>query len=89
MQAADRDTIRAQIKDIISNVTSIPVERIGDDASFATDLELDSLAMLEIGVDVDYAFRLGIEDLDERLGELRTLEHVVDLVATMLTERPD
>ena len=81
----DVGTIRARIKDIIANVTNIAVEEIGDQASFIEDLQLDSLSLLEIGVDVDYAFKLGVPE--ERLQELRTVEDTVDLVLECLAQR--
>jgi acyl carrier protein len=65
---SDDRIIRERVKKIIFNVTRIPIERIGDDAAFREDLELDSLSLLEIGVDLDYEFQLGLEDLEQRLG---------------------
>ena len=79
--------VRDRVKRIIFNVTRIPVERIGDSASFRGDLELDSLSLLEIGVDLDYEFQLGLEDLEQRLGDLPTVDHVVDFVRQRLQER--
>ncbi len=76
------EAIRTKIKEIISNVTSIDPEEIGDKASFVDDLQLDSLSLLEIGVDVDYEFKLGVPE--ERLGELRTVQDSVDLVQQVL-----
>ncbi len=70
--------IRAKIKEIISNVTSIEPAEIADNASFIDDLELDSLSLMEIGVDVDFEFKLGVPE--ERLQELRTVQDSVDLV---------
>jgi acyl carrier protein len=79
--------IRDRVKRIIFNVTRIPVERIGDRAAFREDLELDSLSLLEIGVDLDYEFKLGLEDLEQRLGDMPTVEHVVGFVRERLGER--
>ncbi len=79
------EEIRTKIKEIISNVTNIDVEEIGDEASFVDDLQLDSLSLLEIGVDVDYEFKLGVPE--ERLGELRTVQDSVALVQQVLAEK--
>ena len=79
------EEIRTKIKEIISNVTNIDPEEIGDQASFVEDLQLDSLSLLEIGVDVDYEFKLGVPE--ERLGELRTVQDTVELVQQCLAER--
>ena len=85
--AADEADIRERVKRIIFNVTRIPVERIGDQASFREELELDSLSLLEIGVDLDYEFQLGLEDLEQRLGTMPTVDHVVSFVQLRLQER--
>lgn len=72
------EEIRQKIKEIIANVTNIDPTEIADNASFIEDLSLDSLSLLEIGVDVDYEFKLGVPE--ERLQELRTVQDSVDLV---------
>lgn len=81
----DVEEIRRKIKQIIANVTNIDPEEIGDQASFIDDLQLDSLSLLEIGVDVDYEFKLGVPE--ERLQELRTVQDSVDLVLERLAEK--
>ena len=72
------EEVRNKIKEIIANVTNIDPAEIADNASFVEDLQLDSLSLLEIGVDVDYEFKLGVPE--ERLQELRTVQDSVDLV---------
>ena len=79
--------IRNRIKEIIHNVTNIPVVEIADDASFSDDLALDSLALLEVGVDIDYEFKLGIDDLEENLASIATLPATVDFVSRQLSSR--
>lgn len=74
--------IRQKVKQIISNVTNIPPEEIADDASFVDDLDLDSLSLLEIGVDVDYEFKLGVPE--EELAQLRTVEEAVQMAIRTL-----
>lgn len=83
----DNVAINAKIKEIIANVANLPAGSIADDADLRDDLALDSLSLLEIGVDVDYAFQLGIQDLETRLAELRTLPEVVALVASLRAEK--
>ena len=79
--------VRERIKRVIANVTRIPVEKIGDRADFRDDLGLDSLSMLEIGVDVDQEFALGVEDLEDRLAELATVEDVTRFVLGLIERR--
>lgn len=84
MDVAD---IRTKVKEIISNVTNLDRDEISDGASFVEDLQLDSLSLLEIGVDVDYEFKLGVPE--ERLQELRTVQDAVDLVVATLAARAE
>lgn len=77
--------IRQKIKEIISNVTNLPVDEIPDDARFREDLDLDSLSLLEIGVDVDYEFRLGLPD--EQLQRIGGLDDAVALALQIIAER--
>ena len=79
------EEIRAKVKQIISNVTNIPVEEIGDQASYVDDLNLDSLSLLEIGVDVDYEFKLGLPE--EEMQDVRTVQDAVNLVVQRLKEK--
>lgn len=77
--------VRSKVKQIISNVTNIAPSQIADNASFIEDLNLDSLSLLEIGVDVDFEFKLGVPE--ERLQQLRTVQDSVDLVMQCLAEK--
>ncbi len=81
----DSQKIRGRIVEIVAAVTNIDPAELGDEVSFVEDLGLDSLVMLEIGVDVDYAFKLGVAE--ERLSELRTIGEAVALVEQCLAER--
>ena len=78
VETLSTEEIRSKIKEIIANVTNIDPAEIADNAAFIDDLSLDSLSLLEIGVDVDYEFKLGVPE--ERLQELRTVQDSVDLV---------
>ena len=75
MEAA---AITNQVKAIIANVTGIPVESISDSALFVDDLGLDSLAILEIAVDVEKAFK--IQASDEELQKIRSIQDGVNLI---------
>lgn len=77
--------ITEKIKEIIADVANLDPSEIGDEATFIEDLGLDSLSLLEIGVDVDYQFKLGVSD--ERLKELRSVKDAVELVVQCLADR--
>ena len=89
MQTQETTTVAIadRIKGIIAQVANLDAAKIADDANLRTDLKLDSLSLLEIGVDVDYAFKLGIPDLENQLASLQTLPEVVALVERLLSEQ--
>ena len=78
------EDIRARIKQIIANVAGLNPGRIGDDSTLRDDLKLDSLSLLEIGVDVDLAFKLELPD--EHYKGIDSLPAMVDLVQRRLAE---
>jgi len=82
--AAGAPEIRARIKQIIANVAGLDAAKIPDQASLREDLSLDSLSLLEIGVDVDFTFKLNLPD--ERYKEIQSLDEMVGLVAHRLAE---
>jgi acyl carrier protein len=78
------DEIRRRIKEIIANIGGLAPEKIGDHATLRDDLNLDSLSLLEIGVDVDYSFKLSLPD--ERYRGIESLDELVLLVESRLAE---
>jgi acyl carrier protein len=78
------EEIRTRIKQIIANVAGLNPSRITDDATLRDELKLDSLSLLEIGVDVDLAFKLELPD--ERYKEIDSLPAMVALVQQRLFE---
>ena len=77
--------VRAKIKEVIAQTTSIDPADISDTASFKDDLDLDSLTMLEIGVNVDYEFDLHFPE--EELGKLQTVQDSAELVMKYLAQK--
>ncbi|HEX2253250.1 MAG TPA: acyl carrier protein [Thermoanaerobaculia bacterium] len=81
----DAAEMKSRIKKIIANVSNIDPSEIDDGASFTEDLDLDSLSLLEIGVDVDYEFQLGLPE--ERMRGLDSVNQTVALVEERLAEK--
>jgi acyl carrier protein len=67
------------IKETIARVTGCSREGISDSATFVDDLGLDSLAVLEIAVDVENAFNIRMSDQ-----ELQGIRGIQDSVALVL-----
>jgi acyl carrier protein len=71
-------TITNEIKEIVGKVTGCSPEGISDSATFVDDLGLDSLAILEIAVDVENAFKIRVTD--EELQSIRSIQDSVALI---------
>jgi acyl carrier protein len=71
--------IRMRIKEALSRIAGIDVERISDDARFVEDLGLDSLSVIESLVVVEHEFRLQPREEDLEV-KLRSIEDAVQLV---------
>ena len=82
--STNTEEIRTRIKQIIANVAGLNAGRIGDEDTLRDDLKLDSLSLLEIGVDVDLAFKLELPD--ERYREVDSIPGMVHLVQQRLGE---
>jgi acyl carrier protein len=68
----------AAIAEIVHNISGKPVDEVTPDKSFADDLELDSLGMVEVAASAEDD--LGIKIPDEQLNELKTVQDVIDYV---------
>jgi acyl carrier protein len=80
----DRSEIQNKLKQIISQVAGIPVQKIGDADHFRDDLNLDSLSLLEIGVDVDFNFKLNLPD--EQYKQMGSVDAMAALIEGRLAE---
>lgn len=74
----DREEVRRVVKQMIAKVTDLDPATIPDNASFREDLEIDSLAMIEIGVHVDFEYKLKLTE--DEMGSLATIDDTVELV---------
>jgi len=63
---ATTEEIRSQLADLINDVAGVPVEDVQLDKSFIDDLDIDSLAMVEIVVGCEEKFGITIPDEDSK-----------------------
>ena len=73
---ATTEEIRAQLAELVNDVAGVPVEDVQLDKSFTDDLDVDSLAMVEIIVGCEEKFGVTIPDEDSK-----NLKTVGDAVA--------
>ncbi|MEO8277483.1 MAG: acyl carrier protein [Thermoanaerobaculia bacterium] len=81
----DSHEIRNTVRRLITGITRIPAEQIEDGTSFRKELNIDSLSLIEIGVAVDYEFRLNSPE--EQFAAVDSLAQTVELVSQQLAAR--
>ena len=82
-----RDEILALVRDRLADILEIEPSDIAEGASFADDLDADSLALIELveGIEEELAERaVGFRIEDEDLEDLRSVRDAVDYVVAKL-----
>lgn len=67
------------LAEIVEQVTGVEAAKVTAEKSFIDDLDIDSLSMVEITVQVEDRFAVRIPD--DRVAELRTVGDAVNYVA--------
>lgn len=75
---ADTNQIRETIRQSVNRITGIAPGEILDTSRYRADLGLDSLAALEVVVDVEYAFKIKVPE-----DRIQTIETVHDTIAVV------
>ena len=76
--AMTEQEILAQLGEIVNEITGVPPEQVTPQSTFAGDLELDSLSMVEVAVIALDKF--GVEIPDDKLKSLVKVQDVIDYV---------
>ncbi|MGW6424594.1 meromycolate extension acyl carrier protein AcpM [Nocardia sp. NPDC055053] len=84
--ATTQEEIVAGIADIVEEVTGIDAVEVTMKKSFVEDLEIDSLSLVEIAVQLEDKYNVKIPDED--LASLRTVGDAVVYVQKMEAEQP-
>jgi acyl carrier protein len=79
--AHERSEIVKAIAQIINEETGVDATRVVEGASFAADLDIDSLDLLSITTRIEEHFNITIADTQATA--LRTVGEAVDLVASL------
>lgn len=73
------EEILGGLAEIVNEVAGVETSEITREKSFVDDLDIDSLSMVEIAVQVEDRF--GVKVPDDELANLRTVGDAVDYVA--------
>lgn len=64
--------------EIVDEIAGVPAAEVTPEKSFVDDLDIDSLAMVEIAVAAQDKF--GVEIPDEQLKDLKTVQDVITFI---------
>jgi acyl carrier protein len=76
----NREKVRAEVVDIISNRLGVGKEQITDATTFQEDLGADSLDVVELVMELEEKFKIQIPD--EEAEKIKTVGAAVDYVVT-------
>ena len=85
--AVSQDDLVAGIAEIIEEVTGIEPSEVTLDKAFIDDLDIDSLSMVEIAVQLEDKY--GVKVPDEDLASLRTVGDAVAYIQKLEAENPE
>jgi len=73
-----RDNVRAQLADLLFEIAQIPRERITETATIDNDLQMQSIAFVELQVAIEEAYDIQIDPI--RVVELNRFGAIVDYI---------
>jgi len=76
--ALSRDEIREGLSDILEEVAGVNPDDVADTKSFTDDLDVDSLAMVEVVVAAEEKF--GVKIPDDEVANLKTVGDAVSYI---------
>jgi acyl carrier protein len=76
--ALSRDEIREGLSDILEEVAGVNPDEVADGKSFTDDLDVDSLAMVEVVVAAEEKF--GVKIPDDEVANLKTVGDAVSYI---------
>jgi len=76
--ALSRDEIREGLSDILEEVAGVNPDDVADTKSFTDDLDVDSLAMVEVVVAAEEKF--GVKIPDDQVANLKTVGDAVSYI---------
>ena len=80
----ERAEVMQVVRDKAVEMLEVEAEAVQEDKSFVTDLEVDSLSLVEFTMELEDAF--GIELPEEELTDVKTIGAFVDVIMKKVAE---
>lgn len=73
-----QEEVRSGLADIVNEIAGVPLDEVLPHKSFADDLDVDSLSMVEVVVAAEERFGVAIPD--EAAGGMKTVGDAIDYI---------
>ncbi len=81
----ERDEVLQVLRDRVADRFELQGDQVGEDSSFADDLQVDSLSLVELALDLEEA--LGVELCEQDLTGVTTVGVFVDAILAQQRKR--
>ena len=81
------DNLEQEVKQILSRLTGLDIEEIGDNADVFNDLGIDSLKIIEIATEIERTYKVAVKDSD--FVKLRTVKDAVNFLRELTMRKND
>ncbi len=76
------EAIKQEVKELVSEIAEVPVEKLKDDARFTEDLGVDSMMALEIVASIEKKYKIVIPE--DKIPTVRSLQNVYELLGELM-----
>ena len=74
----DFEQIKKEVRQLVSEISEVPIEDLKDEARFSEDLGVDSMMALEIIASLEKKYKIVIPE--EKIPTVRSLKNVYELL---------
>lgn len=82
VKKTDFEQIKKEVKQLVSEISEVPIEDLTDEARFSEDLSVDSMMALEIIASLEKKYKIIIPE--EKIPTVRSLKNVYELLEGLI-----
>ena len=79
---AINDQIKTEVKNLVAEITEVPLEELKEDAQFVEDLGVDSMMALEVVASIEKKYQKPIPE--EKIPTIKSLKDIYNLLDELL-----
>ena len=79
------DNLEQEVKQLLSRLTGLEIEEIGDTDDLISDLGIDSLKIIEIATEIERKYKVAVKD--SQMARLRKVRDAVNFLRELLVRK--